>query len=337
MTHTLAAVFESRADANYARDALVSAGIDGNTIQLNDSASATGAAQQFDATASPAGEGETIVDSIRHFFGRLFGTEDHDQHMYAEAIRRGHVVLTVRATSREQAERAATIVQNFGPLDMGRQQEQEDAGLWSGGEAAPAGAAMRQSGAGSLQGGPAPGSTAPSASGSASGSTSGAASGAASVRAQMGAQAQSGTSAFQQGTPAPGSMQRAQSGTAIPQSSSEPRNADRGAEQGAGTRIYSHPNQGSLNIQRGDSQGISEDTYFRAHWLDTFSYVGGTYQEYDPAYRYGASMANKSNYQGSAWDDVEPVLREEWERKHPESHWDKFKEAVRAGWDRISH
>ena len=323
MTHTLAAVFESRADAVHARDALVSAGFGGNTIELNDASSATGAAQQFDTGAGPGPADDTLVDSIRHFFGRLFGTEHRDHRLYAEAIRRGHVVLTVRAPDRDQAERAAVIVQNFGPLDMGRQRAQEAAGLWQGGASAPAGAAMQQSAAGSQQGGPPQRDTGSSASGGG---------------AQMGA-AQSGASAggaaSPPGAPPSDSMQRAESPAAMPQGPGAP-GAAADAQQGAAARIYPTPNQGSLNIQRGDTLGISEDTYFHAHWLDTYSYIGGTYQEYDPAYRYGASMANNATYQGSAWEDVEPQLQSEWESRHPESRWEKFKEAVRAGWERMT-
>ncbi|HEU4844044.1 MAG TPA: hypothetical protein VFT05_07255 [Burkholderiaceae bacterium] len=323
MTHTLAAVFESRADAAYARDALVSAGFDSNAIQLNDATSATGAGQQFDTGAAPGAADETLVDSIRHFFSRLFGGEHRDHRLYAEAIRRGHVVLTVRAPSHDQAERAAIIVQNFGPLDMERPRGREGADQWLAGGAAPAGAAMQRSGMGSQQGGPPPRDTASSASGG----------GAQMGTVQSGASA--GGAASQRGAASSDSMQRAEPPAAMPQGPGAP-GAAADAQQGAGARIYPTPNQGSLNIQRGDALGVSEDTYFHAHWLDTYSYIGGTYQEYDPAYRYGASMANKTTYQGSAWEDVEPHLRSDWENRHPESHWEKFKEAVRAGWERMT-
>lgn len=281
MTYTLAAVFEHRADANYARDALVSAGFDGHSVQLSDAASAAGAARQQDLGASPGATDESMLDSVKHFFGRLFGTEHDDQRMIAEAIRRGHVVLTVHSASREQAERAAGILQAFGPADMGRQEPREDSEPWR-----PAGAAMQRSDAGAEQ-------RAPSEA---------------------------------------GTEQRAPSEARMPDETTGP-----GTRQGASMGTPRYPNQGSLNIQRGDSLGISEDTYFHAHWLDTFSYTGGTYQEYDPAYRYGASMANSTTYQGSAWEEVEPSLRDEWQRTYPESRWEKFKEAVRAGWERMTH
>lgn len=310
MTHTLAAVFEHRTDANYARDALISAGFEGHNIQLSDASSGAGASRQQDVAASPGATDESMLDSVRHFFGRLFGTEHDDQRMVAEAIRRGHVVLTVHCESREQAERAAGMLQAFGPADMSRQLAREDAGAWR-----SASAAMQQSDMGAQQGQHPPRAPAQSGAGDAQ---------------PMGAPAQPGMS--RQGAASEGAMQRAPSAPRMPEQSTMS-----AARRDAGTRAGAPPNQDSLNIQRGESPGDSEDMYFVSHWRETFSYTGGTYQEFDPAYRYGASMANSTTYQGSAWEEVEPALREEWQRTYPDSAWDKFKEAVRAGWNRITH
>jgi hypothetical protein len=43
---------------------------------------------------------------------------------------------------------------------------------------------------------------------------------------------------------------------------------------------------------------------------------------------------------GQAWEDVEPVLKSDWERRHGDSTaaaWDKVKMAVRHGWERTRH
>ena len=95
--------------------------------------------------------------------------------------------------------------------------------------------------------------------------------------------------------------------------------------------LDSKANQDSLNILRGDTDG---DEYFRSHWEKT--YTGGTYQEYNPAYQYGESMAGSPAYQGKPWEHAEPELRTTWENTYPQSNWEKFKEAVRAGWDRVT-
>ena len=99
-------------------------------------------------------------------------------------------------------------------------------------------------------------------------------------------------------------------------------------------RIY--PNQDSLNILRGDDGDDGNDVYFRSHWQNTLSYTGGTYQEYEPAYLYGESMAGSQAYRDKPWDNAEADLRSTWESTYPQSSWDKFKDAVREGWDLVT-
>jgi uncharacterized protein (TIGR02271 family) len=78
------------------------------------------------------------------------------------------------------------------------------------------------------------------------------------------------------------------------------------------------------------------DTHFRTHWQSNYASSGGAYEDYDPAYRYGSSMASHASYRGRQWNDVEPELRSNWESSHPQSAWDRFKAAIREGWDRMT-
>ena len=78
------------------------------------------------------------------------------------------------------------------------------------------------------------------------------------------------------------------------------------------------------------------DTHFRTHWQSNYASSGGSYEDYDPAYRYGSSMASHESYRGRPWNDVEPELRSNWESSYPQSGWEKFKAAVREGWDRMT-
>ena len=109
--------------------------------------------------------------------------------------------------------------------------------------------------------------------------------------------------------------------------------------QRSGMRIYPRdtgaPNQDSLNILRGDRTD-DDAVYFRSHWEKSMAYAGNTYQVFDPAYRYGESMAGNPGYKDKPWEHVEPELRSDWQSKHAQSSWEKFKEAVRAGWERAS-
>jgi hypothetical protein len=141
----------------------------------------------------------------------------------------------------------------------------------------------------------------------------------------------------EQGLLTPGSLQR---GDAVIPEIAEVTTpiSEQSTVQRSGMRIYPRdgaPNQDSMRILRGDDAGDDQD-YFRSHWEKTLSYTGGTYQEFDPAYRYGESMAGNPGYRDKPWDEAEPELRGAWQTKHPESSWDKFKAAVKAGWEKVT-
>jgi hypothetical protein len=75
---------------------------------------------------------------------------------------------------------------------------------------------------------------------------------------------------------------------------------------------------------------------FRADYEARYAAPGGTYEDFDPAYRYGHALASDSRYVGRGWDAVEPEARAEWERRHPQSAWERFKGAVRHAWERAA-
>jgi uncharacterized protein (TIGR02271 family) len=92
------------------------------------------------------------------------------------------------------------------------------------------------------------------------------------------------------------------------------------------------------NLDASDA-GISDDNEFRRHWQSAYGNAGGRYEDYDAAYRYGSSMAGSErfrNYQGEDWASVEPGLRSDWEKNNPGSAWDKVKDAVRYGAERVT-
>jgi hypothetical protein len=307
MTHTLAAVFEERADADKASEELVAAGFARESIQLNDSISAVNAAQRTDAGTRDDGD-ESILGSIKHMFSQLLGREHDDRDVYAEAVNRGHVVLTVRTNSTDDADRAADIIDDFGPLDIDEQETQWRASGWTGADTIRSGVlGAQQGGLGMQQSAPEPHGIRP--------------------REEAVELARSA-----QGMLGEGSLQRAGADTSVPGSGAVP--LERQPVLRSGMRIY--PNQDSLNILRGDDGDDGNEVYFRSHWQNTLSYTGGTYQEYEPAYLYGESMAGSQTYRDKPWEHAEADLRSTWESTHPQSSWDKFKDAVREGWDRVT-
>jgi hypothetical protein len=77
---------------------------------------------------------------------------------------------------------------------------------------------------------------------------------------------------------------------------------------------------------------------FHTHYDEQFGRAADArYDEYVPAYRYGATIGRDSRYQDRPWDDdVELEARHDWERAAPEGSWDRFKAAVRHGWERVT-
>jgi len=82
----------------------------------------------------------------------------------------------------------------------------------------------------------------------------------------------------------------------------------------------------------------TDDADYRSHWTITYGPAYGSYDEYAPAYSYGSTMARSEQYRGRAWNDVESDLRSGWEGRYggEPSTWEKFKAAIRHGWDRIT-
>jgi len=79
-----------------------------------------------------------------------------------------------------------------------------------------------------------------------------------------------------------------------------------------------------------------DDTDFRNHWQTSYAHMGGRYEDYAPAYRYGSSLAGNERYRGSRWNDVEPQVRSDWESSNAGHPWEKAKDAVRYGWEKMT-
>jgi uncharacterized protein (TIGR02271 family) len=376
MSHTLAAVFDNRADAERARNELIGAGIGAGSIQLNASGPGTATA----ASDSSSHE-QSLGDSIKHFFTNLFGDDDSERAVYGEAVNRGKTVLTVEVPTQDEVERAADIVERCGPIDIDEQRSGWEASGWNPAQARGAGTSSTQASA-SRQ----------------------------SDTVKVGAV--SGVGDSQQGLSTSGSMQRAQADEQVlPVVQEELKVGKRSVERG-GVRIYSrvvetpvtesvqlreehvhverHPvdraidpaqagafKETSFELRENAEEAVVQKTarvveevvvgreatqrtqqvsdtlrrtevdveqlgstvdedYYRSHWTTNFASAGGTYDDYAPAYRYGTAMRGSDTYRNRSWDDSESTLRSNWESRYPQSTWEKFKAAVRHGWDRIT-
>jgi hypothetical protein len=105
---------------------------------------------------------------------------------------------------------------------------------------------------------------------------------------------------------------------------------------------------GALQFRAGD-----DSPYFGTQGADAPP-AGNTYQHRmgsrpwpipdkaagDAAYRYGEEMRASDPAPERSWEEAEPSLQSGWERKRMRAGlpgWDRIREAVRRGWERVKH
>jgi phage tail tape-measure protein len=77
-----------------------------------------------------------------------------------------------------------------------------------------------------------------------------------------------------------------------------------------------------------------EDAYWREEYPKRDYYDEDyTYDEIAPAYRLG--WESRARYRDRTFEDVEPKLREDWQKTERELSWDRARQASRDAWDRI--
>ncbi|MBV9085554.1 MAG: DUF2382 domain-containing protein [Acidobacteriaceae bacterium] len=78
-----------------------------------------------------------------------------------------------------------------------------------------------------------------------------------------------------------------------------------------------------------------DESDFRSDFEKRYA-SSGSYDTYLPAYRYGYDMASDPRYRGRSFDEVESDLRSGYAKRYPQSTWEKMKDAVRCGWNKVT-
>jgi uncharacterized protein (TIGR02271 family) len=78
------------------------------------------------------------------------------------------------------------------------------------------------------------------------------------------------------------------------------------------------------------------DIDFRRNFDTNYASTGATYDTYAPAYRYGYEMANDPRYRGKDFSAVESDLRSDYGQRYPNSTWERMKDSIRYGWDKVT-
>jgi uncharacterized protein (TIGR02271 family) len=127
---TLACLFATRARAEEARDALLSAGTPDGAVQITSQEGGT------------AEEGGGVWESIK----RLFTGNEADS--YYEGVNRGQTLVTVRAQSADDADRLLAILERYDPVDLDAQEMGWRSQGWTGRQATGAGSSQTAYGQG---------------------------------------------------------------------------------------------------------------------------------------------------------------------------------------------
>lgn len=123
MENTVIGVYDSYAQAENARNELLSSGFAESDVHLNP-----------EGGASEGARDEHSGSAIGNFFRSLFGREGEpgQNDMYSEAVRRGSCVLAVDAQSEEQRERAVEVMNRHDPVDIDERAAHWRSQGWSG-------------------------------------------------------------------------------------------------------------------------------------------------------------------------------------------------------------
>lgn len=90
-----------------------------------------------------------------------------------------------------------------------------------------------------------------------------------------------------------------------------------------------------VDVERdGKMAGSAQD--YHDDFQDRYAITGARYEDYAPAYEYGSTLANDKRYTNRSWDEIETSARSDWQTKHPGSDWERFKAAVRHGWEKVT-
>ncbi|WP_025602041.1 hypothetical protein [Burkholderia sp. WSM2230] len=370
MRHTVIGLFNTYADAEAARDTLVQTGFARDTIELQANAEPSVGS----ATEEVAGSG--VLANIERFLSSLFasGPRAPETARYTEAVRRGAVLVVIDAASESHAELARNTLTRLGATDIG--ERSPDWGTQTATESAREHSLLDELGLGTVAPGAARGAEGGST-GAASWDTKTAAApgtGTGTPAMPAGGVTTSAAAATPASNPAARSAAAADPLYAAPPRSSDaepfvpPPLSERpatdplnepvrdplagdagrsaiaaGSAPGSGAVMQpsevvssaAHPTSGLSGQIPNEYLEYEED--FRTHYDEQYSADDSRYEDYVPAYRYGAEIGKDMRYRDRAWDDVEPEARRHWESTSADnSTWERFKLAVRHGWERVT-
>jgi hypothetical protein len=309
MRHTVIGLFDTYSQAENARDTLVQTGFASDTIELqaNPVPSATAATD----TAANA----SVLANIERFISSLFAKEPRpvEADRYADAVRRGAVLVCVSAASESHAELASKTLTRLGAADIGERSPGWDGAL-DDPDARREHSVLDELGMGGAN--QAPPAVRPA------------------------------EDPLRGASPVPRAPRVDDPLTTQPPLSEAAtlNTIAAGSAPGFGavfTPVDTAPaarRPEPIEEQTIPDEFLEYEEDFRSHYDEQYASDQARYEDYVPAYRYGATIARDLRYRDRPWDEVEPEARRHWETTSPGATdtWERFKAAVRHGWDRVT-
>ncbi|RXH58200.1 YsnF/AvaK domain-containing protein [Granulicella sibirica] len=119
MSKTVVGLFSTMAEANKAKQELITDGYESQNIQVmaNDEGNSSATANPSGYTDIGSGSGTGIGEKISSFFRSLSGGDDHAHDHYAKGVNAGGALLAITVPDEEAAE-AATFLKQVGARDI---------------------------------------------------------------------------------------------------------------------------------------------------------------------------------------------------------------------------
>lgn len=307
MKHTVIGLFDSYADAEGARDTLVRTGFAQADIELQANPEST------PGETVTSGGGAGVIANIERFLANLFasGPRTAQAERYRDAVQRGAVLVCVNAASEAHAELASRLLTKLGATDVGERAPGWEAAL-ADSDAGREHSVLDELGIGGIG---RTASVAPSARPPATGATGDAA---ATTVIAAGAVPGSGAVLWPD------------------LHDSEPATASRPS-----TARSAVPSADPVTDTPDEFMEYEED--FRSHYDVQYASENARYEDYVPAYRYGATLARDARFHDRSWDELELEAQHDWETNgapvatdEPGETWERVKAAVRHGWERVT-
>lgn len=329
-------VFDTREDAESARESLIRAGFDEDDVRVQSHRSVQGGASLGDRTG---GEEEGFMAKVGHFFSNLFGGSDDDKDYaghYAEHVRRGGSVVVVDVADESRLDEARSALASAGAVDIDRRTQAWREEGYSGfdAEAQPYGADevhaersrndLGQRVLPVVQEALEVGKR----------------------RVDLGAVR---VVSRVETRPVQEQMELRKEKADIQRRSVDrpATGADlRAADSGTMGSSYSTTGSGSDMVSAARTFSDDDSAQHAMSWQERSTnspahddrMAGSSMSpDNDMAYRYGSTLRGDQRYAGrSSWEDVEADARAGWSERNPSSNWERAKSAVRSGWESMT-